>query len=170
MGLFDKFRRRVHETVDATDTEGMLADAASTEAEEAIAAREALRAKVKQDVEPVPTPAQVEEDWEAPDEGWEDPDDGWERPEEETTPSTSPAPRPRSTPNVALSMMRSTTGRQLVEVASAPRGSTLQANLVTEAGGQVNIDLGGGVVQDGGRVIKPSKALDDLLEELEWVL
>jgi len=173
MGLFDKFRRRVLETVDATDTEGMLADAASTEAEAAIAAREALHAKVEQGATPGPAPAQVEEDWEAPDEGWEDPDDGWEQPEGEPTPSAPPtavAPRPRATPNVALSMMRSTTGRQLVDVASAPRGSSLKANLVTEAGGQVNIDLGGGVVQDGGRVIKPSKALDDLLEELEWVL
>ena len=157
MGLFDKFRRRVLETVDATDTEGMLADAASTEAEAAIAAREALHAKVEQGATPGPAPAQVEEDWEAPDEGWEDPDDGWEQPEEETTPPASPAPRPRSTPNVALSMMRSTTGRQLVEVASTPRGSTLQANLVTEAGGQVNIDLGGGVVQDGGRVISRAR-------------
>jgi len=94
MGLFDKFRRRVHETVDATDTEGMLADAASTEAEEAIAAREALRVKVKQGAPPVPAPAPADEDWEAPDEGWENPDDDWERPEEEATPSHPPRPLP----------------------------------------------------------------------------
>ena len=67
-------------------------------------------------------------------------------------------------------MMRSTTGRQLVEVAHAPRGSSVEANITTESGDDIRIDLGGGVVSEGGRVIKSSKALDNLLEELEWAL
>ena len=83
-------------------------------------------------------------------------------------------PKPRRKAPVAskveLRMMRSTTGRQLVEVAQAPRGSTVEANLTTESGSDIRIDLGGGVVSEGGRVIKASKALDDLLEELEWAL
>ena len=39
----------------------------------------------------------------------------------------------------------------------------------TEAGA-VSIDLGGGIVEHGGRIIKEGKVLDDLLEELEWML
>ena len=71
---------------------------------------------------------------------------------------------------VDLSMMRTTTGRQLVQVQQAPKGSTKEAAIKTEAGTTVKVDLGGGVVSEGGRVIKKSEALDNLLEELEWVL
>ena len=70
---------------------------------------------------------------------------------------------------VDLSMMRTTTGRQLVEVAQAPKGSSKTAAIEMEGGQSINVDLGG-VVQEGGRVIKPGEALDNLLEELEWVL
>ena len=66
-------------------------------------------------------------------------------------------------------MMRTTTGRQLVEVKSAPRGSSKLADLETKAGA-VSVDLGGGIVEQGGRVIKQGKVLDELLEELEWML
>jgi fused signal recognition particle receptor len=71
---------------------------------------------------------------------------------------------------VDLSMMRTTTGRQLVEVVAAPKGSVKTAEVQTEAGTKVEVDLGGGVVEEGGRVIKAGGALDTLLEELEWVL
>ncbi len=173
MGLFDKFRKRVHETVDAADTEAFLAEASSTEAQQAIAAGEALRAEALHSALEPSAAVAVDDGSEAHDDGWETPDDDWEEPEPDAPPSKAmpPAPqRPRSTPNVALSMMRSTTGRQLVEVATAPRGSSLHADLLTESGNRISIDLGGGVVQEGGRVIKDSKALEDLLEELEWVL
>ncbi|GIR77073.1 MAG: hypothetical protein CM15mP79_0100 [Methanobacteriota archaeon] len=43
MGLFNRFRRRVKETVDASDAEGMLADEGSDEANAALQAREAVR-------------------------------------------------------------------------------------------------------------------------------
>ena len=71
---------------------------------------------------------------------------------------------------VDLHMMRTTTGRQLVEVKAAPRGSTQATELTTETGTAISVDLGGGVVQEGGKVIKAGQALDDLLEELEWVM
>mgnify|MGYP003322759861 FL=1 len=77
--------------------------------------------------------------------------------------------RPKGS-KVDLSMMRTTTGRKLVEVAQAPKGSTKSAEIATEAGSTIKVDLGGGVVEQGGRVIKPSTALDNMLEELEWVL
>ena len=71
---------------------------------------------------------------------------------------------------VDLSMMRTTTGRKLVEVAQAPKGSVKSASIKTESGSIIEVDLGGGVVEQGGRLIKSSSALDNLLEELEWVL
>jgi fused signal recognition particle receptor len=77
--------------------------------------------------------------------------------------------RPKGS-KVDLSMMRTTTGRQLVSVAAAPKGSAVKAEVETEAGVKVQVDLGGGVVEEGGRVIKAGGALDTLLEELEWVL
>lgn len=77
--------------------------------------------------------------------------------------------RPKGS-NVDLSMMRTTTGRQLVEVKQAPKGSVKKAKIKTETGTKIEVDLGGGVVEQGGRVIKAGGALDNLLEELEWVL
>ena len=77
--------------------------------------------------------------------------------------------RPKGS-KVDLSMMRTTTGRQLVSVASTPKGSVKVAEVETEAGTKVEVELGGGVVEEGGRIIKSGGALDTLLEELEWVL
>ena len=77
--------------------------------------------------------------------------------------------RPKGS-RVDLAMMRTTTGRKLVSVESAPKGSSKSATIETEVGSQVKVDLGGGVVEHGGRVIKAGEGLDTLLEELEWVL
>ena len=71
---------------------------------------------------------------------------------------------------VDLSMMRTTTGRKLVQVAQAPKGSVKSASIETETGSTIEVELGGGVVETGGKLIKSSTALDDLMEELEWVL
>lgn len=71
---------------------------------------------------------------------------------------------------VDLSMMRTTTGRKLVSVESSPKGSSKSATIETETGSRVEVELGGGVVEQGGRVIKAGDGLDTLLEELEWVL
>ena len=77
--------------------------------------------------------------------------------------------RPKGS-HVDLSMMRTTTGRQLISVQSAPKGSVKATEIETEAGTKVKVELGGGVVSEGGRVIKAGGALDNLIEELEWVL
>jgi len=77
--------------------------------------------------------------------------------------------RPKGS-KVDLSMMRTTTGRQLVEVQQTPKGSVKKAEIKTETGSKIEVDLGGGVVEQGGRVIKSGGGLDNLLEELEWVL
>ena len=71
---------------------------------------------------------------------------------------------------VDLHMMRSTTGRKLVSVEIAPKGSTGSKSIESSTGRDIEIDLGGGIVETGGRVIKESTALEELLEELEWAL
>ena len=71
---------------------------------------------------------------------------------------------------VDLQIMRSTTGRKLVEVESTPRGSSGPSTVETSSGKELKIDLGGGVVQSGGKVIKGGVALDLMLDELELVL
>ena len=71
---------------------------------------------------------------------------------------------------IDLQIMRSTTGRKLVEVKSAPRGSSGPTTVETETGKNIQIDLGGGVVESGGKIIKGGAALDAMLEELELVM
>ena len=206
MGLFDRFRKRVHEVAEQTDADALSADEGSEEAQAAlIAAGQQLQS-------PSPTPAQQpttpdEEEWEdldaldpvetTPSDDWDDWDDEEEielprelsRRERKLAEKAKKADakrerqlkkemkkrgavevaRPEGS-KVDLSMMRTTTGRQLVSVAAAPKGSVKKAEVETETGTKVAVDLGGGVVQEGGRVIKAGGALDTLLEELEWVL
>lgn len=209
MGLFDRFRKRVNEVADQTDTDALSADANSEEARAAIAAAENLSPKQA----PISQPS-VEADAPEPEEEWEDLDeieateaaqtDDWDDLDEEEEielprqlsrrerkvlekakkaddkrvrlqkkelkkRGAVEVARPKGS-KVDLSMMRTTTGRQLVSVASAPKGSAVKAEVETEAGVKVQVDLGGGVVEEGGRVIKAGGALDTLLEELEWVL
>jgi len=71
---------------------------------------------------------------------------------------------------IDLQIMRSTTGRKLVEVKSSPRGSSGPTTVETETGKNIEIDLGGGVVESGGKIIKGGAALDAMLEELELVM
>ena len=206
MGLFDRFRKRVHEVAEQTDADALSADEGSEEAQAA------LIAAGQQPQSPSPTPAQQpttpdEEEWEdldaldpvetTPSDDWDDWDDEEEielprelsRRERKLAEKAKKADakrekqlkkemkkrgavevaRPEGS-KVDLSMMRTTTGRQLVSVAAAPKGSVKKAEVETEAGTKVTVDLGGGVVQEGGRVIKAGGALDTLLEELEWVL
>ncbi len=71
---------------------------------------------------------------------------------------------------VDLHVMRSTTGRKLVEVEQAPRMSSGKKTVETDKGVEFDIDLGGGVVEKGGRVIKEGPVFDELLEELELMM
>jgi len=71
---------------------------------------------------------------------------------------------------VDLAVMRSATGRKLVEVAAAPRGSFGPQTVELDGGKNIEVDLGGGIVEKGGRIIKESAALDELIDELELIL
>jgi fused signal recognition particle receptor len=71
---------------------------------------------------------------------------------------------------IDLNVLRSTTGRKLVEVAAEPRGSFGPKTVELEGGKNIEVDLGGGIVEKGGRIIKESAALDELIDELESIL
>ena len=188
MGLFDRFKKRVKEVAEEIDSEALTA---VEDSEEGIAAIETSRfieedweeETLEEEVEE-PTPIESQDDdWD----DWDDEEDDIELPvvvskkerkrleklekqriKELKRRKATTIAKPKGS-RVDLSMMRTTTGRQLVEVKSTPRGSSKTADIETEAGA-VSIDLGGGIVEQGGRVIKQGKVLDDLLEELEWML
>ena len=201
MGLFDRFRKRVHEVAEETDGDALSVEATSQEAQALLNQQD-----------PAPQPSQpIEEEWDdvdvepvqsAPAEQ-DDDDDDWdtwdddepiapvqlskkerkllERQEKDRRRQEEKAKkamkkrgavavaRPKGS-KVDLSMMRTTTGRQLVNVEQAPKGSTERAAIQLQGGQSIDVDLGGGVVAEGGRIIKPGEALENLLEELEWVL
>ena len=188
MGLFDRFKKRVKEVAEEIDSEALTA---VEDSEEGIAAIETSRIieedweeeTLEEEVE-VPTSSESQDDdWD----DWDDEEDDIELPvvvskkerkrleklekqrvKELKRRKATTIAKPKGS-RVDLSMMRTTTGRQLVEVKSTPRGSSKTADIETEAGA-VSIDLGGGIVEQGGRVIKQGKVLDDLLEELDWML
>jgi fused signal recognition particle receptor len=192
MGLFDRFRSRVKEVAEDTDLDGLTAEAGSDEAEKAIAAAEALQGEEGNEVEqiqaPVEPPKPAEDEWDE----WDD------EPEAPPAPTLTKKERKHAErearrkekerktmakkgfdidqvvrpegSHVDLHVMRSTTGRKLVEVEQAPRKSVGKKTVETEKGTSFDIDLGGGMVERGGRVVKGGPVLDALLEELELVL
>ena len=189
MGLFDRFKKRVQEVAEEVDSDALTADADSQEGKAAIEVSKHIVEDWEEDIEdePIVEEPQVE----SIDDDWDDWDDEEEdeiqlpvvmskkerkrleklekqRQKELKRRKATTVAKPKGS-RVDLSMMRTTTGRQLVEVKAAPRGSSKTADMETEAGA-VSIDLGGGIVEHGGRIIKEGKVLDDLLEELEWML
>lgn len=207
MGLFDRFRKRVEEVVEATDAESISADEASHEGKKALMKAEEYASQPRDsnhqqsaydesnsdddweddwEDEELELPAEsTEEDWE---DDWDDVEDDQpilvnlskkerkklekeqKRKEKELKKrGAKEAIKPKGS-KVQLSMMRTTTGRQLVEVAEAPRGSSVTAEIKTDSGSEIKVDLGGGIVSEGGRIIKEGQTLDNLLEELEWVM
>lgn len=194
MGLFDRFKKRVKDVVDETDERALSVAAASKEGQAALQQEPVAADEEWEDLDeieetPLPASTTSDDDWDE----WDDDEPvadhtltrkerkRLERQEKDRKRAEDRAKkalkkrgatemaRPRGS-KVDLSMMRTTTGRQLVKVAHAPRGTTKQANIETVGGSTVNVDLGGGVVEEGGRVIKAGTGLDNLLEELEWVL
>ena len=191
MGLFDRFKKRVKEVAEEVDSEALTA---VEDSEEGLAAIESSVPVEEDWDEEVPDPEPVVNEEpvieSSDDDDWEDWDDEEEdialpvilskkerkrleklekqREKELKRRKTTTVAKPKGS-KVDLSMMRTTTGRQLVEVKAAPRGSTKSADIETESG-SVSIELGGGIVEQGGRIIKPGKVLDELLEELEWML
>lgn len=204
MGLFDRFRKRVNEVVEETDSDSISAEENSSEAIEALENQHSEKIIEQDDdweeieeIEEADLQHPIEEDSNDDDwDDWEEFDDDEpimpqqlsrkerkrQQKEKKTQLKAAKAhkkamkkrgaievARPKGS-KVDLSMMRTTTGRKLVEVKQAPKGSVKKAEIRTEKGTKIEVELGGGVVEQGGRVIKAGDGLNNLLEELEWVL
>ena len=195
MGLFDKFRKKVQKAASEVNSDEISAEEDSEEAKKAMDLRDSSDSKPDTIDEPEWEEFDDDVDLELPkqnDDEW----DEWDEEEDYVLPTklsrkekkilaaaakkdlakkkaAEKELKKRGGKEVAklagskvnLHMMRTTTGRQLVEVKSSPTGSK-----GTIDDGRIKIDLGGGVVESGGRVIKPSEALDNLIEELEWIM
>ena len=191
MGLFDRFKKRVKEVAEEVDSEALTATEDSEEGKLALETSAVHEDEWEDtDTEELDQHLPLIEEEKFEDDDWDDWDDEEDdielsvqltkkerkrleklekkRQKELKRRKATLVAKPKGS-KVDLSMMRTTTGRQLVEVKAAPRGSSKTADIETEAG-KVSIELGGGIVEQGGRVIKEGKVLDELLEELEWML
>ena len=193
MGFFDRFRKRVKEVVDETDLDALTAEEGSEEAEQIITETTPLTVEEPNEITAIEAP--IEQPISSREDDWDDWDD-----EPEPVPAATLSKKERKQlerekkrkdkkkqqlakkgydvdqvtrpdgSRVDLHVMRSTTGRKLVEVEQAPRKSTGKKTVETEKGVEFDIDLGGGVVGKGGRIIKDGPVFDELLEELELVM
>ena len=195
LGLFDKFRKKVRDAASEINSDDISAEEGSDEATAAINQHlETTEPEMEtidddweeiDETEELVLPENSDDEW-----------DDWDDEEEYTLPTkltrrekkilASAAKKEAAKKKAAakelkkrggkevkrlagskvdLHMMRTTTGRQLVEVKAAPTGGMGSKD---EEG--ITIDLGGGVVESGGRVIKDSEALSNLMEELEWIM
>ena len=177
MGLFDIFRSKVKDLGDSLDENELTAEEGTEEAQKALETK--FEHELKETAEDewdnieeiIPTQEPVEDEWD----DFDDEDNN--SPFEENTTKKSVQPK-RKQPTetrpvgskVDLHILRSTTGRQLVSIENTPRGSIGSSSINLESGAKLEIDLGGGVVETGGRVIKDSTALDTMLEEMEMIL
>jgi len=192
VGLFDRFKKRLQEAVDDTDINALSTPSDSKEEKVEKSTQEEAIEEEWDNIEEIQEFSPVEE------EVWDEWDDepneaplpfglskkerkrieSSKKSEEKQAKKTAKEAKKRGLKEVGrvkgskidLHMMRSTTGRQLVAVEAAPKGSSGVKSVETNEGRDIKIDLGGGVVESGGRTIKASGALDDLLEELEWAL
>jgi len=196
VGLFDKFRKKVRDVTSEIDTEEISAEVGSDDANKALEFKKELDNEQKTDsVEEEWEEFDEDEEFQLP-ESVEDEWDDWDEDEEYTLPAKLSRREKKilakeaknqeklekakqselkkrggkelgklAGSKVNLHMMRTTTGRQLVEVKKSPVGSSI---VVEDSG--LKIDLGGGIVESGGRVIKKSETLENLLEELEWIM
>jgi len=177
MGLFDIFRSKVKDLGDSLDENELTAEEGTEEAQKALETKiehksnETTEDEWDNIEEIIPTQKPVEDEWD----DFDDEDNN--SPFEENTTKKSVQPK-RKQPTetrpvgskVDLHILRSTTGRQLVSIENTPRGSIGSSSINLESGAKLEIDLGGGVVETGGRVIKDSTALDTMLEEMEMIL
>lgn len=183
MGLFDKFRKKVKVIVDEANSEDLTEarednNPKSPSAPPPLTRNESKPIRIASPVPDLPVKEETEwDEWDSEEE--EESEDPWKKlSKKERKKLKKEAKKARKEPaintkpkgsEVDLQMIRSTTGRQLVKVEQAPRGSSGIKNIELE-GKNIQIDLGGGVVESGGRVIKDGKALHMLLEEIEWAM
>ncbi|MBK00104.1 MAG: signal recognition particle-docking protein FtsY [Euryarchaeota archaeon] len=187
MGLFDKFRKRVRNISEETNAEDLteekeLMHNASNNMQSVEQNADIIEKTEPSKKKTLPEEAiEAESEWdEWEDSSTESPEEPWKKLSkkerkkqkkelQKKNKQKQTTTKPKGS-KVNLQMMRSTTGRQLVKVEEAPRGSSGTKEINLGEGKNIQIDLGGGVVESGGRVIKDGKALNLLLEEIEWAM
>ena len=162
MGLFDRFKKRAKEVV---EEEEFVVEEDTIEAEEALIQRRKMQEAIewaKNATPPPPPPGfeefqeEVEEKWdefveELPDDPFSAPLDKKARKKAERAASLAENKEPEEETPTSYDRMKSTTGRTLVSIDES----------------SFEVDLGESEVKKGGKIIAASKALDDILEELE---
>ncbi len=169
MGIFDKFRRRVKKISDETNTEELTEIGQIKKIEQSTSKHNELKTIHTEYVkdEPINTTEDEWDQWEqeneiVPEEPWKKLSKKERKKLKKEAKKIKSHNKPKGS-KVDLQMMRSTTGRQLVKVEQAPRGSTGVKEIKLEDGKNIEIDLGGGVVESGVRIIKEGKALNTIL-------
>ena len=153
MGLFDRFKKRFKRTEEEVTAEGD-----SVEAEEALdeglRLKEALEQSRRAPEAPPPQPPEVEDEW----------DDS-----EAEDPFAKPVERKeRKKARRAASVKKAETPPEIKEtVRRNPMESTTGRTLVATGPAEIEVDFGDSSTKTGGRVVKASGKLDQLLEELE---
>ena len=153
MGLFDRFKKRFKKT-----EEEVTAEENSTEAEEALDEGSRLKEALEQsrptpEASP-PQPPEAEDEW----------DDS-----EAEDPFTKPTGRKeRKKARRAASVKKAESPPEIEEkVRRNPMESTTGRTLVASGPAEIEVDFGDSATKTGGRVVKGSGKLDQLLEELE---
>ena len=153
MGLFDRFKKRFKRTEEEVTAEGD-----SVEAEEALdeglRLKEALEQSRRAPEAPPPQPPEVEDEW----------DDS-----EAEDPFAKPVERKeRKKARRAASVKKAENPPEIKEtVRRNPMESTTGRTLVATGPAEIEVDFGDSSTKTGGRVVKASGKLDQLLEELE---
>ena len=180
MGLFDRFRKKVKNIASEVDSEELTEDVESKNLENTPIMQNESK-ETHSELLPSQKHLEKEEEWDEWDtDSQNPPEEPWkklskkerkklEKAAKKTPKTNTPLTKPKGS-KVDLHMMRSTTGRQLVKVEQTPRGSSGAKDIEVEEGKNIKIDLGGGVVESGGKAIKDGKALNSLLEEIEWAM
>ena len=153
MGLFDRFKKRFKKT-----EEEVTAEEDSAEAEEALdegtRLKEALEQSKPAAKAPPPQLPEAEDEW----------DDS-----EAEDPFTKPTGRKeRKKARRAASVKKAENPPEIEEeVRRNPMESTTGRTLVASGPAEIEVDFGDSATKTGGRVVKGSGKLDQLLEELE---
>ena len=153
MGLFDRFKKRFKKT-----EEEVTVEENSAEAEEALDERSRLKEALEQSKPapeaPPPQPPEAEDEW----------DDS-----EAEDPFTKPTGRKeRKKARRAASVKKAESPPEIGEkVRRNPMESTTGRTLVASGPAEIEVDFGDSATKTGGRVVKGSGKLDQLLEELE---
>ena len=152
MGLFDRFRRKVNET---PPDEGLLAEADSEEAQEAISERLELTRKesISPSKQQKPPSNQPE-------------DDEWDDNEPESDPFAKASDRKARKLAMREQAAKKASSRK-EEVPVDPMETTTGFRLVASEPATFDVDLSDSEVSRGGMIIRGGEVLDGILDELE---